>query len=385
MVMLARILLRPWRLIPLALIVAAVVAGLIYGSWVTAQARAVVVLSSTMETPVLTWAVDKLTDEPRTKEITIAGSEATLARPGTEAGPWPAIFIINGATPKGRMEPQVQGLAKGLARAGWLVVVADVPGLADGRLSPETVEGTYDAVRETADRKDVEGGDVALLGISVGATLALLTAEQPDLADRVSVIAGIAPYADLTEVLRIATTGYQMVDGRLEPYPADSFLSLVAARSVTSWLPPGPEREALDEELERIDDNDQDPLALFRTLPVELLSPTTAAAVQLLGNRNPERFDALYQELPAEVLAEIARFSPATGARALQAPIELAAAPNDPYIPIEQSQALIDAAGYGRLTVTEAFSHAVPQPSLTDPEDIIHFNGWVVRSLREAR
>ncbi len=383
--MLARLLLRPWRLIPLALILTAVIVGLIYSSWITAQARAVVVLSSTMDTPVLTWAVDKLTDEPRMKEITIAGSEATLARPGSGDGPWPAIFIVNGATPLGRMEPQVQGLAEGLARAGWLVVVADVPGLAAGRLGEGTVEATYRTVRATTDRKDVKDGKVALLGISVGATLALLAAEQPDLADRVSIVAGIAPYVDLKEVLRIATTGYHRVDGKLEPYPADAFLSLVTSRSVTAWLPDGPEKQALEGELANIDDDEPDPLAIFRTLPVELLSPATAAAVELLGNRNPERFDALYDALPEEVKEQISRYSPLTRAHVLQAPIELAAAPDDPYIPIEQSEALIDAAGQGRLTVTDAFSHAVPVPSLTDPADVIHFNGWVVRSLREAR
>jgi hypothetical protein len=66
-------------------------------------------------------------------------------------------------------------------------------------------------------------------------------------------------------------------------------------------------------------------------------------------------------------------------------PVELASAPHDPYFPSSESKGLARAAPDARLTITAAFSHVIPQPSLTDPSDLFSFDGWAVRSLRAAR
>jgi hypothetical protein len=46
-----------------------------------------------------------------------------------------------------------------------------------------------------------------LVEASTGATLALLAVEKENAAKRVSVVAGVAPYADVKTILGIATTG----------------------------------------------------------------------------------------------------------------------------------------------------------------------------------
>jgi hypothetical protein len=76
------------RWIPLALLALAPFLALALRPGVEAQVRAVIVLSTTLKTPVLSWTVRQLTDEPRIEEVEIAGSPATLARPGSK-GPWP--------------------------------------------------------------------------------------------------------------------------------------------------------------------------------------------------------------------------------------------------------------------------------------------------------
>jgi hypothetical protein len=70
----------PPRLVLIALVAAAVGFGVGYRSWIGAQARAVVALSTTLETPLLTWAVTGLTDEPRVEDVVVEGVPATLAR-----------------------------------------------------------------------------------------------------------------------------------------------------------------------------------------------------------------------------------------------------------------------------------------------------------------
>ena len=374
---------RSWRLVPLVLAITAALAVVATPGQSAAQASAIVVLSTTLDTPVLSWAVRHLTDTPRVADVRAAGSPATLARPGDGDGPWPAIVFVNGATPLGRREPEVQKLARGLARAGYLILVPDLPGLAAGELSDRTVAATVAAARWVAARPDVRGGRVALVGVSLGGTLALLAAEDAAVAGRVSVVAAIAPYTDLKEIVRLATTGYYREGNRLIPYATNPYLGLVVARSVTAALPPSPERDALLAELERIPDDSPDPLASLRSSP-PALPPEADPFVALLANRDPRRFDALYAALPAAVRAEVARLSPITRASRLKAPVELASSGADKYFPVSQSQALARVAPDARLTVTSAFAHVVPRPSLGDPGDLRRFNGWVVRSLRDA-
>src|SRR5215218_3971444 len=182
------------------LVLLTVVIGLLvsYWSWVDAQARAVIVISSVLDAPVLTPAAEAVSGEPGFEDVAVAGNPTLVARPAGE-GPWPAIFLVNGTVREGRKLPEVQNLAEGFARAGYLVVVPDLPGLTEGEITRETV----DVAREVSEPPDVEDGEVALVGVSTGATLALLAAERASLEGRVSVVAGIAPYSDIRTVVNI--------------------------------------------------------------------------------------------------------------------------------------------------------------------------------------
>src|SRR5215212_10430281 len=162
-------------------------------SWIDGQTRAVVVVSSVLETPVLTPAIEVVTEEPVVQDTAFAGRPALVAKPEGE-GPWPALLFVNGTIREGRSYPPVQNLARGLARAGYLVVVPDLPGLTTDENTGETVSSTVEVAQAVAvNRPDALDGRVGLIGVSTGATLALLTAERAEVRERVSVVAGIAP------------------------------------------------------------------------------------------------------------------------------------------------------------------------------------------------
>jgi len=96
-----RMLLDRWRLIVLALVVVVVVLVAAGWSWIDAQTRAVVVVSSVLETPILTPAVEDATEEPVVEDTVFAGRPALVARPEGE-GPWPALFFVNGVVREDR-------------------------------------------------------------------------------------------------------------------------------------------------------------------------------------------------------------------------------------------------------------------------------------------
>src|SRR5919202_1238572 len=295
----ARPLLGWWRLIVLALVVVVAVLVTAGWSWFDAQGRAVVVVSSVLETPILTPAVEAATEEPLVEDTVFAGRPALVAKPEGE-GPWPALLFVNGTVREGRNYPPVQNLARGLARAGYLVVVPDLPGLTTDEITEETVPSPVETARAVADRPDAEGGRVGLIGVSTGATLSLLAAEDPDIGERISVVAGIAPYTDIRTVLNIATTGHYWDGEEYVPYEADPFLSYVIARSMLAALPPGEDRDTLRAELEEVDRLDPDPLAGLRARSTSDLSLEARSVVELLANEDPEYFDGLYEAFPTE-------------------------------------------------------------------------------------
>jgi pimeloyl-ACP methyl ester carboxylesterase len=118
------------------------------------------------------------------------------------------------------------------------VVVPDLPGLRRGEIRPETFHETVEVARAVSEVPDARDGGVGLVGVSTGATLALLAAEKEDVARHVSVVAGVAPYADVKTLLRIATTGHYQENGRLLSYEADPYVTGAITQSLVSTLPP---------------------------------------------------------------------------------------------------------------------------------------------------
>jgi pimeloyl-ACP methyl ester carboxylesterase len=367
----------------LAVLVLALVAGVVYRSTVAAQARALVVLTTTLDPPVLAWTVRVLTGEPDVDEIVLARVPTTFARPDG-SGPWPAVVFVNGATRRGRHHPHVRRLARGLARAGYVAVVPDLPGLRRGEITTRTAERTIAVVRAVSAHSDVRERRVALFGVSVGATLALLAAEEPTLASRVSVVAGVAPYTNLVEVIRIATTGFYRSGGRLLRYRAETFLALVIGRSLAAALPPGRDRSRLLARLRLVDDDAPAPLGALTAPWTNELRGQSRRVVMLLRNRDPRRFDRLYADLPRSFRARMRRLSPIIAAERLEAPVEIASAPHDKYFPVAESRAL-DREADVRITVTSTLEHAIPDASPSGVADLFRFHAFIVRALRRAR
>jgi dienelactone hydrolase len=363
-------------------LLASLIPAVVYREWTDAQASAFIVLATTIDTPVLNWIASASTDAPRVEETTVAGQVATIARPHSDA-PWPAVVFVNGATEQGHLHPEVQRLARGLARAGFLVTVPELPGLRGGEITLRTLRVLVQIGETTSRRADVEDGRIGFVGVSVGASLALAAAEEPLLHDRVSAVAGIAPYAHLKEVARLATTGQIRSGGRLRPYDADDFVLLAVARSLSAALPSPRGRTAFRDRLAHIPNERDEPLAGFT--PPRRAGPGAHALFELLSNDDPHAFDGLWARLPEALRAAAERLSPLSRAERLTMPVELATSPEDDYFPVSESRRLARRAPRLRVTVTDTLSHALPEPSFGAVGAALGFDGWAVRSIRALR
>ena len=105
----------------------------------------------------------------------------------------------------------------------------------------------------------------------------------------------------------------------------------------------------------------------------------------MLANGDPERFDALYANLPEEIRHNLEELSPLADTGRISVPVELATGPHDKYFPPSQSYALERVAPQRRVTVTGALDHAKLEISPGDIPAFATFDAFVVRSLRTAR
>src|SRR5689334_20906735 len=152
-----------------------------------AHAQALAILGTTLSLPGAAL-LGRIGRRPTRSDTFIAGVLTTVVRP-VASPPWPTLVFMNGATPDGRTHPTVQRLGIALARAGVRVFIPDLPGVAGGELSPETLASSVAVAEAAAGAADTAEGRVALAGVSIGATLALLAAADPRLQNRISVVA----------------------------------------------------------------------------------------------------------------------------------------------------------------------------------------------------
>jgi pimeloyl-ACP methyl ester carboxylesterase len=343
--------------------------------------RAAVLLGIVLDPPVIGPAVRRLTRAPRIEEWETDGVQVEVVRPPGR-GPWPTWLFVNGAHPERRAEPLVQRLSRGLARAGYLVLVPDLPGLGEGTITTRTLAATEAVTGAAMLRRDVEGGRVALIGASTGAALALLAAGRADLAERVTVVTAVAPFADLERMVCLATTEGYLEDGSFMRYDVDPLQRHVVARSLVAAIADESERARMLAALEAAAADGVDPMDALPE-PGEL-SAQGGAIVHLLRNRDPELFADLFRALPDDLRTLLASLSPLGVAPGIRAPVEIVVPPADVYFPPGEARALAAVLPHAHLTVTGTLDHTRPDLSLGRVRDLVRFGRFVVRGLGAA-
>ncbi|HZP72900.1 MAG TPA: CocE/NonD family hydrolase [Gaiellaceae bacterium] len=345
------------------------------------QAQALVILGTTLSLPGASLPA-RMGRQPTPSDTSVAGIPATVVRP-TTSPPWPALVFMNGATPDGRNHATVRRLGVALARAGVVVFIPELPGVAGGELSPQTLAHSVAVAEAAAGSADTVDGRVALAGVSIGGTLALLSAADRRLQSRISVVACVAPFGDLAEVMRLATTGTHRNGEQLGHHAAPPYLRVGLARSLAAMLAVNPATTALCRELRALDPDSCGAIELperaFREAGAD-----GGRLYDLLANTDPDRFDRLFEALPDHVRSAAVSLSPIHVAHRLHAPVEIATAPQDRYFPIAEAQAIAAASPHVRLTVTSLLAHATPRLSARYLAELQGLNTFFVRALTAA-
>ena len=203
-----------------------------------AQAQAAAVLGATLESPGASLLAPPPRARRRIKRRCPRRRPCDSGPADPTSPPWSTVVFMNGATPDGRTHPTVLRLGTALAGTGHLALIPDLPGIAGGELSPATLAASIGLTADAVTASDVAQGRVALAGVSIGASLALLT-RRAHAWRRISAVVCVAPYGDLAKVMLLATTETYCEQGRLVVrYPVPPYLAVGLARSLAAMLPP---------------------------------------------------------------------------------------------------------------------------------------------------
>lgn len=268
----------------------------------------------------------------------------------------PGIILVNGAVVEGRKYPALVGAATALARAGYAVLVPELGEIRSLRVGGDAVRDLVVSIRGLQAQPEVSRGPVGLFGFSLGGSLALLAAEDPEVSSSIAFVADLGGYYRLADIIQAATT--RTVPGARAAVTLDPLVVYTAVKSVIQLLDPGPDRDRLADAL--ASGTAPDWLRPFDGIDPSRLDPPDRALLTLIENRDPARVDGLFQALDPPLRHAIEALSPSSHPDQIQAPVWALHDVNDPFIPSQESQALAsDPRLHGRvhLILTSLLKH----------------------------
>jgi dienelactone hydrolase len=295
-----------------------------------------------------------ITPPPRTstESVTLEGVAMRVDwwRPG-----WgdrhPAVLLVNGAVEEGNAEPNVRRTADALARAGYLVMMAELPGLKALRLDPAAPIQVAAAARHVRARSEVDAARFGVFGLSIGAAAALAAAADPDVPD-FAYVAALSPV-----------------------FSADSFVASVITQTtrdggnVVAWQPRADVRVGLQKalanalsdraEAARITSLVEGAGGDVRGPPPTGVGGEAMALWALLATRDRVEAEARLRDLPLAVRAGLNAFDPSRAWGSIHEPVYLIHSPADDAEPVTESYAAMRAArpGTTRLLAPDLLHH----------------------------
>jgi hypothetical protein len=288
----------------------------------------------------------RVTQPPREHPTRWDDGEGDLYLPagGTRA----AMVLVPGAAALGRDEPRLQALARTFARAGFAVLVPELPEVRRFALSRKDADRVASALRQL--RRWQPAVPLGVAAVSYAVAPAIIAAIADDVAPDIAFVVGIGGYRDAEVAIRFVTTGAFRPRGearelRVEPN--------AYGRWAFVWANAGRLDSAADarllEEIARLRFRDGD---VDISRQAAALGPQGRAVLALVENRDPVAVGRLIAALPEGVRREIDGLNLALyDLSKLRGHLVLVHGRSDPMVPYSESQDLAVAASLARVSL----------------------------------
>lgn len=305
---------------------------------------------------------------------------ATLYRPDKlRAG----IVLVPGLHPQGHREPGLVALATTLGRAGFAVLIPDLPNYRELRIGESDPVGIADAARVLLGRPEIPGR-IGIAGISYASGPAFLAALEPDIAPRIAFVFALGGYFDIDSILTYLVTA-RFREGPDAPWQRGSpndYGSWHFIRANADRLADLDDRRILREIAERRMANLQAPIDDLHAQA----GPETRAVMALLGEADPERVPDRIRELPPAIARDFAALTlKDKPLERLEARAILLHGQDDRIVPYTESLRLARVLGPGRaeLHIARRLAHVDFDPKSIEDGYAIWRAGYSL--LKERR
>ncbi len=268
----------------------------------------------------------------------------------------PCMVVTHGFTHQGAADQRLQALCRRLARAGFVAVAPELDEMRQYRLGRGDQADLEAVVVALGDDRGIDAARIGVMAFSFGSAPTLIGLAEPTLRDRVAFAVIFGGYFDLRRTFKYVLTGaYDGFGhtGRLTP-PETGDDRWKFLRGNLAMIPPSPTSHVIAEVAAR---RIADPRA-----PADLstCSAEERAAFALIENRDPDRYDALYEATGPLVDRWIRQLSPVFTASAIRTPLILVHSFTDQKTPFIESIAMSRSVPHApppRLTLLNAFAH----------------------------
>lgn len=327
---------RLWR----ALLVAAVALAVIIGVGSTRYARAA--MTTAMILPEIFWdmPVRPLSilghDIVRDRDIFVPGANPAfidIYRPADDKPRGALVVPLGAVMPNTRSDPRVVRMAQAVARSGTVIMIIETPNLNQGVVVPEDIETLIQAFLYLRQQPYVDSTRVGFMAFSVGASLALIAAQDPRLNQDVAFVASFGGYYNLLDLIAAVTTKTIIDNGRLEAWQPRLKALNVIRRSVIATVEDPVSRDLLHR---AVFNSDETARAVL-----ERYDPAVYPLYRLLNSQHPQQVYDLVDDVPTRSRETLEQLSPSTGAHELRTKLFVIHSRDDFYVPYTESRRFV--------------------------------------------
>lgn len=290
--------------------------------------------------------------------------QADLYLPGQT--PRAALVLSPGLAETGRNDPRLRAFATTLSRAGFLILVPDLPNLRALKVRQEDVQGLVDTFIHLQSLPQLENNTPAGIGaFSYTAGPAVLAALDNAIREQVDFVLGVGGYYDLEQVIRFFTTGYFQKQGEWQYLEPNEYGKWVFLLSNVDLLNNAEDQQALRNIAERKLENSK---AQIDDLKGQLTADGESV-LTLIENGDRSRSQSLIAKLPAKIRSQLDALNLADhDLSLLEAKLILLHGTDDTIIPYTESIALHKAvaSNQSELFLIDGLAHVDLQPLKLD-------------------
>ena len=260
------------------------------------------------------------------------------------SGKHSAVLFFMGVVPPDRDEKRIVRLAEGLARTGMVVMIPWLDSQRLGVVAHQDVDGLVRAFQYMSALETVDATRAGMGGICTGASLAMVAAEDPRIADDVKFINSFAGYYDARDLFRAIGGRSRFYAGAATPWKPDSLTLRLFVDHLVDSIRSETDLALLERALESAD------------APDPRLSSEALAVYKLAKGVPPDEVDSVMDQLPPNALESLRLISPSTHIERLKARVLIMHDRADRLVPSEESRRLADALGEGSNVYYTEFS-----------------------------